>query len=375
MRLAAGYSGRPLHLIGPGVYPEWLRLVRVLLAVVVPISVVGNLVARLFVEDLATTDIGSLVGSSIALAVTVALHVVFWTTLVFVVLERTGHASLDTWTPDQLPDTGGTGRVGFGETAASVVFLVLVALALVWQQTSSPITSAGEVVPVLDPALWSGWIPWLLVVLVAQAVLAIVVFRHGRWTRRLAAVSVLLDLAFAVPLLLLLRSGDLFNEAFVDRLVAEGWADAERDLPRPRRSASSWCSSGASSRRCATRAPRTGTARDGSGVERAHDLAERRGVAVDVGAGRGRAHERHVVERRHEDAAVAHREVQVGVEVVVVRGRRLLAAARRRPGEPVLRAGAELAHRPRHVEVVERGLHALGEGRREARPCARRRPG
>ncbi len=230
VRLAAGYSGRPLHLIGPGVYPEWLRLVRVLLAVVVPISVVGNLVARLFVEDLATTDIGSLVGSSIALAVTVALHVVFWTTLVFVVLERTGHASLDTWTPDQLPDTGGTGRVGFGETAASVVFLVLVALALVWQQTSSPITSAGEVVPVLDPALWSGWIPWLLVVLVAQAVLAIVVFRHGRWTRRLAAVSVLLDLAFAVPLLLLLRSGDLFNETFVDRLVAEGWADAERDL-------------------------------------------------------------------------------------------------------------------------------------------------
>ncbi len=92
VRLAAGYSGRPLHLIGPGVYPEWLRLVRVLLVVVVPISVIGTLVARLFVEDLATTNVGSLVGSSIALAFTVALHVVFWTTLVFVILERTGHA-------------------------------------------------------------------------------------------------------------------------------------------------------------------------------------------------------------------------------------------------------------------------------------------
>ena len=33
-----------------------------------------------------------------------------------------------------------------------------------------------------------------------------------------------------MPLLVLLRSGDLFNEAFVDRLVAEGWASAERDL-------------------------------------------------------------------------------------------------------------------------------------------------
>ena len=190
VRLAAGYSGRPLHLIGPGVYPEWLRLVRVLLVVVVPISVVGTLVARLFVEDVATTNVGSLVGSSIALALTVALHVVFWTTLVFVILERTGHGSLDTWTPEQLPDTSATGRVGFGETAASVVFLVLVALALVWQQTSSPLRSGGEVVPVLDPALWSGWIPWLLLVLLAQAVLAVVVFRHGRWTTPLATVSV-----------------------------------------------------------------------------------------------------------------------------------------------------------------------------------------
>ncbi len=230
LRLAAGYSGRPLHLIGPGVYPEWLRLVRVLLVVVVPISVIGTLVARLFVEDLATTNVGSLVGSSIALAITVAVHVVFWTTLVFVILERTGHASLDTWTPEQLPDTSGTGRVGFGETAGSVVFLVLVALALVWQQTSSPVTSGGESVPVLDPALWSGWIPWLLVVLAADAVVALLAYRRGRWSTGLALANVALDLAFAVPLLLLLRDGSLFNPAFVDVLVEGGWADAERDL-------------------------------------------------------------------------------------------------------------------------------------------------
>ena len=230
VRLAAGYSGRPLYLIGPGVYPEWLRLVRVLLAVIVPISVVGNLVVRLFVEDLATANIGTIVGSTIGLALTVALHIVFWTTLVFVVLERTGHGPLDTWTPEQLPVTSATARVGFGETAANLVFLVLVALALVWQQTSSPMTSGSESVPVLDPALWSGWIPWLLVVLLAQAVLAVVVFRHGLWSTPLATVSVLLDLAFAVPLLLLLRAGSLFNPAFVDVLVEGGWADAERDL-------------------------------------------------------------------------------------------------------------------------------------------------
>ena len=113
---------------------------------------------------------------------------------------------------------------------ASVVFLVLVALALVWQQTSSPVTSDGESVPVLDPALWSGWIPWLLLVLAAQAVVAVLVYRRGRWSRGLALANIALDLAFAVPLLLLLRAGSLFNPAFVDVLVEGGWADAERDL-------------------------------------------------------------------------------------------------------------------------------------------------
>ena len=66
LRLAAGYSGRPLHLIGPGTTPSGSAFVRVLLVVVVPISVVGTLVARLFVEDVAATNVGSLVGSSIA---------------------------------------------------------------------------------------------------------------------------------------------------------------------------------------------------------------------------------------------------------------------------------------------------------------------
>ena len=231
VRLAAGYSGRPLHLIGPGVYPEWLRLVRVLLVVIVPISVVGNLVARLFVEDVAATNVGSLVGSSIALAITVALHVVFWTTLVFAILERTGHASLDTWTPEQLPDTSGTGRVGFGETAANVVFLVLVALALVWQQTSSPVTSGGESVPVLDPALWSGWIPWLLAraprpggagALSSSGAAAGPPARHGQ--RRCSTSRSPCRCSCCCA------TGSLFNPAFVEVLVEGGWADAERDL-------------------------------------------------------------------------------------------------------------------------------------------------
>jgi hypothetical protein len=248
MRLAAEYTGRPLHLIGPAIYPEWRRLVTLLLWTVVPVVTVINLVLRLFVDDLASEGVGAAFASSAGLGLQVALHVVFWTTLVYALVERSqpGKAVI-AWDPDQLPEDDGR-SVGIGETVSSVVMLLLVGLALIWQQTNSPLEVDGESVPVLDPALWSGWIPFLLGVVVAQIVVALAVFRARRWTW---------------------EGGDD---------LAEGGRVHGRRRP----------------------------------------------------SGGLRAHQRHVVERRHEDAAVAHREVHVGVEVVVVGDGGLLAGTRRR---------------------------------------------
>lgn len=46
IRLAASYSGRPLHLLGPAVYPAWRRLVILLLATVVPLAGAVAIAAR-----------------------------------------------------------------------------------------------------------------------------------------------------------------------------------------------------------------------------------------------------------------------------------------------------------------------------------------
>ena len=232
VRLAAGYSGRPLYLIGPRVYPQWRRVMTVLLSTLVPLVTAVNLVVRLFVDDVATEGIGPAVVAALWVGFMVAVNVVFWVTVVFALAERgkVGTGVELEWDPDQLPDDDGTERVGLGETVATVGFLAAAGLALVWQQTSSPVTSGSDPVPVLDPALWSGALPWLLVVLAAQAAVAVAVYRRGAWSRGLAVANVALDLAFAVPVLVLLWAHDLFNPAFVAVLVEGGWADAERDL-------------------------------------------------------------------------------------------------------------------------------------------------
>jgi hypothetical protein len=231
VRLAAGYSGRPLYLVGPRFYPQWRRVVRVLLSTLVPLVAAINLVVRLFVDDIATDGIGPAVVAALWVALMVAVNVVVWVTVVFALAERGKVDGVEQeWTPDQLPEDDGPGRVGLGETVSAVAFLAVAALAIVWQQTGSAVVSDGRSVPVLDPDLWGGPLPWLLAVLVAQAVVAVAAYRRGRWSVGLGAANVLLDLAFAVPVLVLLQAGRLFDDRFVALLVDNGWVNAERDL-------------------------------------------------------------------------------------------------------------------------------------------------
>lgn len=231
MRLAAGYTGAPLHLIGPGVFPQWRRLVTLLLGVVVPIAVVVNLVVRLFVDDLASDGVGPAFGSAAVVGLQMAVHVVFWTTLVFAVIERSQPDEVGAWDPDQLPEDDRARAVGIGETVATVVVLLLMGLALAWQHTSSPVRVGQQVVPVLDPALWSLWIPGLLVVIVAHIAVAVAVFRAGRWTLPLAVTGAVLDVLAAAAVLRLLATDALFNPAFLDVLRDGGWSEVARQLP------------------------------------------------------------------------------------------------------------------------------------------------
>jgi hypothetical protein len=231
MRLAASYSGRPLHLIGPAVYPDWLRLLKVLLALVVPLAMVASLVARAFTGGLTGDTVGATMASTVLTGLSTAAHLAFWVTLSFVVVERSGAGSptkIVTWDPDQLPDT--SRKVSLVESIASIAVLALFATALVWQQVASPVVSDGRVVPVLDPALWSSWLPWFIAVIVLEMAFAVWLYRARAWTWRHAAANVALNLAFAVPAITLLQSGRLFNPEFIAAMVEGGWPAAENHL-------------------------------------------------------------------------------------------------------------------------------------------------
>src|SRR4029079_2333157 len=119
-------------------------------------------------------------------------------------------------------------------------------------------------------------------------------------------------------------------------------------------------------------------------------VAEGSGMVVHVGRGRRRAHEGHVVERRHQDAPVEGVEVKEALELVVAARRGLRAVAWRRRAEAVLHPATEPGDMPWRLvgddHVVDAGLEALaeldhalegllGEDPLERRPCRRQGEG
>jgi hypothetical protein len=232
-RLAADYTDRPTFLIGPRYYFEWLRLLKVLLVIVLPLGALGVGLGQLF----AGSDPGQIIGAVAASLITIAVHLMFWPTLIFALLERnSGPSRLETnaatargpwapWNLDMLPDVRPKG-LGTADLVASLVYVVLMIGALLWDQLVGFVFVDGDGVPLINPALWSLWIPVLLILLVAEAVFAVVLYRVGRFTIPLVIVNTVLALAFAVPIIWLAAQGTLFNPAFFEAVAAGDAAEA-----------------------------------------------------------------------------------------------------------------------------------------------------
>jgi hypothetical protein len=214
--LAAGYAERPLHLIGPRFYLTWWRLLKLLL-MIVPVCV---LVAAALGQTIAGAPVGEIIASAIVATGGTIIHICFWTTLVFVVLERTGSStSIDKWDVDQLPELTENGP-GRNELIGSLVFLGLAVGALVWDRLRGFIPA--ETLPILNPDLWPWGIGLLLLLIAAEAVFAIVIFRRGGWTVGVAVVNTILALAFLAWVLVLLLRGELVNPDFLAYAVTAG---------------------------------------------------------------------------------------------------------------------------------------------------------
>lgn len=219
-KLAAQYTDRQLHLLGPRYFLDWWRLMKLLLWIVIP--------SVTFAVALGTTIAGSGVGGVLGTLAVVLLHTVvhlfFWTTLVFVLVERFGSnttsEALVAWDLDQLPEPTHK-SVSLGDTIGTLVWLAIFAGIVLWDQFIG-FAPGDRGLSFFDAGLWPVWILGLLAIIAAWAILTLVVHAAGRWTPALAAISMVLALVFAIPALWLLVQGRLLNPDFWPTLIQTG---------------------------------------------------------------------------------------------------------------------------------------------------------
>lgn len=221
-RLAASMTDGPQYLIGPGLYWDYRRTVRALLMIVPPIVALTVSTVQAFTG---TPPIEVLL-DGVGLLLIVAFQVVLWTTLGFAIAEYTGTREIPgqhAWSVAALPRRTAR-RVTLGETIGTVLGLLIGIAALVWQQLGARVTDSGEVVPLLDPKLWSFWLPALIALMSAGVALQLLAYARGRWSPTLAGVRVAGDLLFGVVGITLLLTQQVLNPAFFAELGHLDWA-------------------------------------------------------------------------------------------------------------------------------------------------------
>lgn len=229
IRLAAGYSNRSLTLIGPDLYPSYVRSLTVLGLATLP-----ALAAVLVVVSAAQgRGFWASIFGPLGVTLTVAVYLAFVVTVLFAVAERRNQSrpladiSRHAWTPDELVADDERPRVpGWGDVATTIVGTALL-ITLVFLDRYLPIvrTSHGHPVSVLAPLLWAFWIPLFFALRGLDIVLEIVKVRVGHWSVGAAVVTTMLGFTAAGALITMVLTTTVVNPALATApfLVAGSW--------------------------------------------------------------------------------------------------------------------------------------------------------
>ncbi len=219
-QLAASYSDRPQSLLGPELYPDYRRLLRIVLTTIVP----GITVMLIAAQLLAGVPWLHLLATTAVTVATLTMHLLFWITVLFAAVERMPRVrakTLATWEPAALPETP-DGREGFGETVGGLAFVVgFIALLVVSPTLTNATDSAGNSIGVISTTLAASW-PIFVAIVVVAAGFGLATEYLG-WTTRLAVINAVLTVLGMSLLAWLVVTDNLFNPAFFESI---GWSSA-----------------------------------------------------------------------------------------------------------------------------------------------------
>lgn len=230
--LANGYLDRPMHLIGPRYFDVYTTLLKM----IIPIAAV---IAENFIgysgDQAVLNVILQLIGKGIGGIFEVGLHVFFWLTLVFVILERTDKdkgiepltTSLKKWTPDDLKNISYIPKKKaiskfevFGGLMWTAVWATLYFYANylvgVYNGTANGLKFVS---PTFNQDVLLQYWPIVVIMIVFEICISLYKLVQGQWTQRLAIGNAILQIAGTIVFIVIVVNPHVFNAGFITYLA------------------------------------------------------------------------------------------------------------------------------------------------------------
>ncbi|MCU5531670.1 hypothetical protein BHL27_19840 [Bacillus cereus] len=232
--LANGYLDRPMHLIGPRYFDVYLTLLKMIIPIAAIIALIA-MVAENFINytgDQAVLNvILQLIGKSIGGIFEVALHVFFWLTLVFAILERTDKnkdsepltTSLKKWTPDDLKNISHIPKkkaISKFEVFGGLMWTAIWGTLYFYANHLVGVYSGTEnglkfVAPTFNQEVLLQYWPIVMIMIVLEIAISLYKLVQGQWTKRLAIGNALLQIVGTIVFIIIVVNPHIFTDGFI----------------------------------------------------------------------------------------------------------------------------------------------------------------
>lgn len=234
IKLAEEYGGTKRYLIGPGTYNSYISVLKLVVKIVVSVLLSITALEGIFQHPPNASLVGSIVNIFIKMlgaAMEGGIQAAIWVTVVFVIIDRVDldknqlPFSKEKWSPEDLPPVPlkSTKQISKGEvviTMFGAIFLALV-LALTpdligWyeHQKDTLVMSA----PLFDQAVLKNYVPYILLLMFTELLIAVLKFIYGKWNVLLAIFNGVYHALFCIFILVMFNHSELFNDGFKIKL-------------------------------------------------------------------------------------------------------------------------------------------------------------
>ncbi|HSP21494.1 MAG TPA: hypothetical protein VLQ20_04105 [Planococcus sp. (in: firmicutes)] len=238
--LAGKYRSQPMYLIGPRFFDLYITLLKIIIPVVVTVVLVVLIITTIFAnagEASVVTVIVRLIGDAISAAFDVALHVLFWVTLVFAIIEWVDRANRAAgkpplqfpekgWTPDDLEASQEMSKkkaIARSEAAVDLIWTAIWASVYFNAGKFVGIYEEGSnglemVTPMFNQSVLMSYWPLVLLIVILQVAMDLWKWARRRWDMKLATFNLAAQTLSVLAFFLIFRNPDIFAAGFLARL-------------------------------------------------------------------------------------------------------------------------------------------------------------